>query len=114
MLLINVFFAAGLQEIFNMIESLQIVILLPLLNVLIPANTGMFFNELTSIAAFDIFETNEFCLDALDLLPKDPINHKFEAMGLETVYFINNQGSFVFVLIFKILQVLLYMLLLPM
>ena len=94
----NLLLAVGLQSIFDMIQALQIVILFPLLGVLMPANTASFFNELSSIAAFDIFETNEYISEILDLLPQDALNEKFETIGLETVYFINNLGTFVFVL----------------
>ena len=73
-----------------------------------PANAGMFFNQLTAIAAFDIIETNEFLNDLLDLLPKEPVNEKFETIGLETVYFMNNLGTFVIVLALKALLVLLW------
>ena len=50
-----------------MIEALQIIILLPLLNANMPANTGMTFDLLARIAAFDLFETNEFLTELLKL-----------------------------------------------
>ena len=77
-----------------MIEALQVIILLPLLSVSMPANTGMFFNKLTQIAAFDPLETNEFLTDLLKLQPKEPLSANFETSGFETTYFINNLGSF--------------------
>ena len=73
-LVANLLLAVSLQSIFDMIQALQIVILFPLLGVLMPANTSLFFNELTSIAAFDVFETNETCLKLFKLLPREPIS----------------------------------------
>ena len=70
------------------------------MNVYVPANAGMFFKELTAIAAFDYFETSEFIEDLLDLLPRDPINEKFESIGLESVYFMNNLGTLLLLIIF--------------
>ena len=83
-----------------MLSALQIIILLPLMNVSVPANAGMFFKELAAIAAFDYFETSEFIEDLLDLLPRDPINEKFESTGFESVYFMNNLGTLLLVITF--------------
>ena len=83
-------------------------ILFPLMAVSMPANTGIFFDQLMAIAAFDFFETSEFLTELSDLLPKLPINEKFDTLGFETVYFINNLGSFSVVLALKVFLVLLY------
>ena len=40
----NIALGASLQQVFEMIKALQIVILLPLTDSSIPANAGMFFN----------------------------------------------------------------------
>ena len=83
------------------------------MNANMPANTGMFFNQLAAIAAFDIYETNDILVDLLDLLPQDPVNQKFETIGLETVYFMNNLGTFIIVLAFKVILVLFWLALYP-
>ena len=91
-----------------MINCLQIIVLLPLLDTSMPPNAGMFFEELTKIAAFDIleigeyFDFGEFVNDLLDLVPSDPINYKFETIGLETLFFINNMGSFYLVILLEV------------
>ena len=78
-----------------------------------PTNTGMFFKELTDIASFDVLETGEYWEELLDLLPKDPVNEKFETIGYESMYFLNNLGSFAFVLGGNFLTVMLWILLGP-
>ena len=83
------------------------------MNANMPANAGMFFNQLTAIAAFDVIETNEFLTDLLELLPEDPVNEKFETIGLETIYFMNNLGTFAIVLALKVLLVLFWIVLKP-
>ena len=83
-------------------------ILLPLLSVSMPANTGMVFDLLTRISAFDLVETNEFLTELLKLKPKDPLNAKFETIGFESPYLINNLGTFAIILAFNILRVLLW------
>lgn len=65
-----------------------------------PANAGMFFGALTEMATFDILEIGDYVSDYLELAPQDPINEKFEAMGMEDKYFVNNVGSFFLILLF--------------
>jgi hypothetical protein len=46
--------------------------------------------------------------------PSEPINEKFETIGLESVYFMNNLGTFTIVLVLKLMLVLIwYLLYLP-
>ena len=82
-----------------MINALQIMILIPLLKASIPANASMVFGQLTKVAAFDIFEIGDYVDEYFDLAPTDPVNEKFEAVGLETLYFLHNVGSFIFVIL---------------
>ena len=93
-----------------MINCLQIIVLLPLLETSIPSNAGMFFAEFSKIAAFDLlefeyFNFGDFMDSILDLIPTGPINSKFEAIGFESLYFINNLGSFFLVLVFGLLLI---------
>ena len=88
-----------------MINCLQIIVLLPLLNSSIPPNAGIFMSYLTKIAAFDIFEIGEYAESLLELEPTDPLNPKFEAIGMESLYFINNMGSFYLALLFNLLLI---------
>ena len=60
---------------------------------------------LTKIAAFDVFEIGEYVEGYLDLEPTDPLNTKFEAIGMESLYFINNLGSFYLALLFNLLMI---------
>ena len=77
----NVSLSVGLQGIFDMIQALQIIILLPLFDSVMPANTGVFFGHISSIAAYDIIEIGEYLDQWLQLLPTDPVNFKFETIG---------------------------------
>ena len=87
-------------------------ILLPLLNTSMPANTGMFFNRVTAIAAFDIYEVGEhFDEWFVNLPPSEPVNEKFETVGMESLYFMNNMGSFIIVILFKMILGLIWLIL---
>ena len=103
----------GLQQIFDIVQVLQIVVILPLLSTNMPANTGMFFSVLQTIAAFDIFEIGEYVDEYLELTPEDPINEKFETIGMESKYYINNIGSFFLTLVFEVLLIVVYLILVP-
>ena len=113
LLAVNLLLKFSLKEMFNTIEALQVIVLLPLLSVSMPANTGMFFDLLTKIAAFDLLpdllKTNEFLSELLKLQPKEPISANFETSGFETVYFIHNLGSFAITLALQLLLVLLWL-----
>lgn len=41
------------------------------------------------------------------------MNEKFEMLGIETLFFINNMGSFIILIFFKLFQVLLWIVLTP-
>ena len=90
---------------------LQMIVLLPLLSTSMPANSGMFFGGLSSIAAFDVFEIGDYADEYLELLPSEPISEKFEAIGMESTYFINNMGSLFLALCFDLFLILVWMVL---
>ena len=89
-----------------MLRVLQIAILLPLFKSNIPANSGMVFNVINKVAAFDIFEIGEYVDEFLEMLPSEPVNEKFETVGLESYYFINNLGSFFLVVLVDMILVI--------
>ena len=45
----------------------------------------------------------------LDLLPTDPVNYKLETIGLESEYFVNNLGTFFFILLIYLLLALIWL-----
>ena len=105
-LISNLLMGVGLSYVFEMLRVLQIAILLPLFKSNIPANSGMVFSVINKIAAFDVFEIGEYVDEFLDLLPSEPVNEKFETIGLESLYFINNLGSFFLIVTIDIILVL--------
>lgn len=62
---------------------------------------------------FDVFEIGDYVNELLGLEPSDPVNEKFETMGLEDLYFINNVGSFSIIFAYFCFLVALYLLLYP-
>ena len=78
-----------------------------------PANSGMFFNVIQAVAAFDVFEIGEYVEDYMELLPEDPVSEKFETIGMESKYFMNNMGSFFLALCFDLVLIVLWVILFP-
>ena len=96
----NFLMGFGLKSVIDMINALQIIILLPLIDVKIPANAGMFFKTLAEYAAFDFVDIGEYADAIFKLEPTEPINTSAESLGIDTTYFVNNLGTFyVFLLI---------------
>ena len=81
----------------GMVEALQILIFLPLLETNMPANVGEFMGFLMQIAAFDIVDTGAAVETIFDLDPiASPDDINYEALGMESVYFVSNLGSAIF------------------
>ena len=94
-----------------MVAALQVIILLPLMNSSMPANTGSFFAMIMDIAAFDLIEIDGYINQFLGMQISEPINEKFETMGIESIFFMNNLGTFTLVLILNLMLVALWFLL---
>jgi len=60
-----------------------------------PANATVFFHELMSIFAFEFVEIGPLIDRILDLKPSDPVNGNFAALGFESLYMLDNLGTFV-------------------
>ena len=95
--------SASLQYLYDLISSQQLVILLPLFSVSIPANAYMFFQQLMRIAAIELAPTDEIYSHFSDL-KGIPASDTFEEIGFEHHLLMNNFGTMG--LIFVILPLL--------
>jgi hypothetical protein len=59
-LVLNIVLSASLQQLWSMVNTQQLVVLMPLWNIKLPANAAMFFGFIMTIAAFDILPTDTF------------------------------------------------------
>jgi len=94
-LVITFLVSASANQVLGMIETQQIIVLLPLFLVQLPANAGVFFNQLNKFTAFDFFDTTPVLNWMLQLEPSDPLNSSFEALGFESIYFLQNLGTLI-------------------
>ena len=58
-----------------------------------PANAQMFFSQINKVASFDIIDIDPYINRILNLNETEPVNANFEAIGLQSIYFLNNMGS---------------------
>ena len=58
-----------------------------------PANAQIFFNQINKIASFDIIDMDPIINKLLNLNETEPLNANFEAIGFQSMYFLNNMGS---------------------
>ena len=57
------------------------------------------------IAAFDVVDTGDFVDEVLEQEASEPINEKYETIGFETIQFINNVGTFFFVMFAYVIMI---------
>ena len=93
---LNVFLSASLQQLWSMINTQQIIVLLPLFNIGMPANAQIFFGFIMELASFNILPMQNFYEKYLPTPDWDkPLDYKFEILGFQSSFFLNNLGSMV-------------------
>lgn len=90
---INVFISASLNQLWSMINTQQLFVMMPLFQVELPANAGLFFKAVMQIAAFDFYEFGDVVHSVFQVDPTEPIDSNFEAIGFESQYLLVNMGS---------------------
>ncbi len=92
---INLVLSAGLSQLWSMINTQQIIVVMPLFNTNIPANAGMFFGFIMNLASFNLLPTDKFYNQYLNMSKDDPgaLNSNFEDQGYGSVYLLQNLGT---------------------
>ena len=90
---LNIFIAASLNQLWALINTQQLIVLMPLFDTKIPANAGIFFNQIMEIAAFDFIEVGDYLDEWLGLEPIEPENPNFVTLGLGSIFLLNNMGT---------------------
>ena len=76
-----------------MLNTQQILVMMPLLHVNMPASAGIFFTSIMEIAAFDFYDFTNMIHDNMNLEPSEIVNVNFSAIGFESKYFLVNMGT---------------------
>jgi hypothetical protein len=59
-LILNFFLRAALSQILSMINTQQLIVIMPLFDINLPANAALFFGFLTNLASFNMVPTDTF------------------------------------------------------
>jgi hypothetical protein len=110
-LVLNILMSASLNYLWAMVNTQQIILMLPLFNLSLPGNAGIFFNFMMQIASFDIIPTDLFYDDVLGWTPTDPIHQNFADVGFSSTLFIYNIGSMILTISTFPILVLVYLIL---
>ena len=78
-----------------MINTQQLIVLMPLFNVQMPANIQAFFNQIIKIATFDIVSIEPYIVWVLKVNDTEALTPNFEALGFGSMYFLNNMGAMI-------------------
>ena len=89
----NFFLSASLNQLFSLVETMQILTVPTLFNVLIPAFPCAIITMVLSIAHFDLIEVGEYFEQWFETPPTQPLTQSLERIGFETSYFIYNLGT---------------------
>jgi hypothetical protein len=90
-----------------MINTHQLILLMPLFEIQMPANAQVFFNRINEIASFDLINIEPYINWILRLEETEPFNSNFDAIGFGSMYFLNNMNSLLLAFVFYFLQILL-------
>jgi hypothetical protein len=78
-----------------MINTQQMIVIMPLFNLNLPANAGIFYGFIMNIASFNLLPTGKFYNAYFDMQQDDPgaINQRFNVLGYSSMYFNYNMGT---------------------
>jgi len=92
-LVINLLLSFSLNHIWSLVHCQQIIVMMPLFDVNLPANAGYFFRFVLQIASFDIIDVDYYFRAIFGVPGTEPVSLNFEMVGFEGTYFISNMGT---------------------
>jgi hypothetical protein len=78
-----------------------------------PNSAQNFFNQILKIASFDIVNLEPYLNKFLNLKESESLNPNFNALGFDSIYFLNNMNSMVIGFMSYFIMILLLLLLDP-
>ncbi len=71
---INILISASLNQLWAMINTQQLMVMMPLFKIEMPANAGIFFKHVMEIAAFDFYDFGDIIHEHMQIEPTDPLD----------------------------------------
>jgi len=101
--------AGSLNQVWGMVNNLQIVVHTPLINVQFPANAFLLYDVMISVATFDILPTDDVYPYLFPDLPEnDAFNDKFDRLQIGSRYLVMNMGTLLLVFTFYVALFIVY------
>ena len=95
--------AGSLNQVWGMVNNMQIVLHAPLLNLQFPANAFLLYDVMIPVATFDILPTDDFFPVFFPDLPEDdPFTDKFDRMDIGSSYIVMNLGTMLLIFCFYV------------
>ena len=91
--LMNLLLQGSLNQVWGMINNMQVVIVTPLMSVNFPGNALLLYNKFITVATFDFLPTDDIYIYLWDFPDDEPFNDKFDMLGYGCQYIINNLGT---------------------
>ena len=106
---INILLAGSLNQVWGMLNNLQLVLHSPLINVQFPANAFLVFDVMISVATFDLLPTDLILPELFTNLPEDdPFTDKFDRLGIGSRFLVMNMGTMLLIFMFYIILYFIY------
>jgi hypothetical protein len=93
---LNIAMSASLNQLWGMINGLQIMSHMPLCNIKFPGNAELFNGFMIEIALFDILPSEWMLEQMIYYPPADPFNLNFQILQYESSYSVPNLGTIFF------------------
>lgn len=92
----------------SLINSLQIILILPFINLVMPANVYLVLTNLDGLSSLDVLQAGAIISSIFTFSPTETIGPGFSNMGVESKRLIPYLGSFFLFLMFDIFLLVLY------
>ena len=100
----------SLQKLWGNINALQLIVHLPLINLIYPAQVQGLFDRLISVVTFDVLEVfDEFELQTLpEFTPTEPLNINCDTVGYGSTNTMDNLGSINYLIALVLLRIVIF------
>ena len=106
---LNLLLAGSLNQVWGMVNNMQIVLHTPLMNLQFPANAFLIYDMMISVATFDIIPTDDIFPNFFPDLPdENPFTDKFDRLNVGSRFLIMNMGTMLIIFGFYVLLFIVY------
>jgi len=94
--LVQLLLAGSLQLLWGMVNTLQIIVQMPLINIALPPNAMMLSSSLVSLASFGFLPINDINTHLFGMKSEPEKKRRFKDVGMDSTNFVLNCGTMLF------------------